>query len=84
MYGYTYMFSQQFLQRETTFIILCCFTGWHSPSNVGSTLKGKNLLLRSKFIKSGPPVRIKAKFVKMAELLPLKVCIRSVGANSFH
>ena len=51
-----------------------CFPGQCSPFKIGSTLKGKNLLLEEQilFYKSWPLMKWEAK-MKIKELLPLKV-----------
>ena len=50
-----------------------CFAAQHSPSKMGLTLKGKNLLHKEQIssFKSRPPFRREAN-LKMAEVFPLK------------
>ena len=62
-----------FLQRVTTFVIPVFFPGQKRHFEMGSTLKGKNLLQKEQilFFKSYPKFRREAK-MKIAQLLPLR------------
>ena len=45
--GYTSMFFAIFTKGNNLLGLPVYFFGWHSPSKMGSTVKGKNLLLWS-------------------------------------
>ena len=54
MNGYTFMFSRHFYKGKQLLWLPIYFPGWCIHFKVGSTLKGKNLLLWSKFF----PLRV--------------------------
>ena len=49
VYGCTFMFICHFCKGEQLLCLPVCFSGQCSPFKIESTLKVKNLLLRSKF-----------------------------------
>ena len=74
VYEYISMIFCQFYKGKQLLLLPVCFPEQCRPFKIGSTLKGKNLLLGEQilFFKSWPLMRREAK-VKIKEMLPLKV-----------
>ena len=75
MYRYTSSSYRHFYKGENFCDVLFGFPGQLSPSYIGSTIKGKNLLLREQILshKSGP-LGERETIMKKIDLVRLKVC----------